>query len=233
MKKVMLFTVSLLLLNCSSLLAQFKIVGPTKEEAGNLVVITLTEFKGEDVVIDCFPKNTYWTTNKNLKGEPQVSFATNKQDVYTFVFATNKDKVTYMQTHSITVGNPAPRPAPPGPGPSPVPTPDDPLVKRFDGAYMVSPNSSQLANYIQVFEALDRQNDGNAFTAYKQSWDVLVSSTKDKLKSDTDLRTLRDEVAKYLVEKTGRDSSKYDKTILSTTLKDVIKSLKAVQAARP
>lgn len=227
-KKAFLSVVCLLLSTCVAS-AQFKIIGPTKEEAGNLIVITLTEFKGEDIVIDCFPKNTYWTANKNLKGEPQVSFATNKQDVYTFVFATNKDKVTYMLTHAVTVGNPQPRP----PTPNPNPTPSDPLVKRFDAVYMVSPNSAQLVNYIAVFEALDKQNDGNAFTAYKQAWDVLVSSTKDKLKSDTDLRALRDEVATYLVENTGRDSTKYDKAKLSSALKNLIAALKAVQTNRP
>lgn len=227
LKEYAFSVMALVLMACNSY-GQFTLVGPEKSDPGNSVVITATEFKGNDIIVDCFPKNSYWTANKNLKGEPQVSFTTVNKGVYHFIFATNQDNKTIVKYWAVTIGQ-APTPVVPVPD-----VPDStPLSQRLDPVYMVSPNTAQLAKYASVISSVSSKIDNNTFTTYKQAWDVLISSTKSTLNSDTDLRSLRDEVAKYLVEKTGPSTLAYDKTKLSNAFKDLSTALEIIKKAHP
>lgn len=227
-KNAISLIVLLLTFTCAN--AQVKLEGDKKATSGDFVRIKVTEQKGKDLKITCLPENNNWEAVKNIDDQVLILFSPAKKDqdtTYYFFAAINNADKTYIATHSIFVsksGNPVPDPD--------KPTPNSELTKRLEPYYLVSPNLAQLEKYTKVFEALSTQVDSDKFTTYKQAWDVLVHSISDSLGSQTDLRALRDEVATYLVEQTGKDHTQYNKAKLSNALKEIVTALKAIQGKK-
>ncbi len=129
----------LLLVFSLPLAAQDKIKLEGKKEAtvGYMSKIKIVDFPGDDPQIKCFPANDDWFAGTDFAGNKTVIFvpglkslkATEESKLFTFVFASSKDKKTLLETFEITVtrdGEVVPPPpgggTPPPKDPPPVPT---------------------------------------------------------------------------------------------------------------
>jgi hypothetical protein len=108
--------------------------GPTDKPAGRMAIIKV-KFTGDDLKLDCTPRNEYWTLVRFFDDSVGVIFDADKEGVYTFVAAANGNGKTAIGMHSITIGTAPPVPPGPGPGPGPGPAPLDNFTKALQAAY--------------------------------------------------------------------------------------------------
>lgn len=201
-----------------------KMDGPKQTDVGKVVRINIDGLKGlNDPKMACVPENDAWEAVQKLNGDPLLLFFPDKEGLYTFIIAGNKDNKTYFTTFQVQVGKgPAPGPQP-GPTPVPGPVEKGKYTDRLRSPYLVSPNNASLLKLIAVYRSM-AQNSGS-MTSYKQAQDALAAATKSAI-GELDLRNVRDTVADILqADLANRASATYDPVATKAIFDELAKSL--------
>jgi hypothetical protein len=107
--------------------------GPTTKILGRVAIIKCAAI-GDDLKIDCSPKNDYWMLVKFFDNTVGIIMDADKAATYTFVGAVNGNGKTAIASYVLTVTDPNPV-IPPAPI-IPVPIiPVDPIVKKVQDAF--------------------------------------------------------------------------------------------------
>lgn len=218
--------VSLLVFSLSAT-AQIKVEGPKDGTVGYRVKAKLTT-DITDMKLKCFPANDDWMGVVDFEGQKWIDFVPGKKllapgeksKLFTFVVAGNKAGKTHLETWEVVI-------SPDGevtPVPVPVPAPDSQLMKDLKAAYLVSPNEAAKAKLIGVYAKL--AIDAPRITSFKQAAEQLSRETPAAI--GTDLQSVRDVVADYLVTNVGRQGSAWNQDTLVAALRRVITCLQAL-----
>lgn len=226
--RYILTTVCLLALSLSTASAQIKVEGPKDATVGYRVKAKLTA-DVTDMKLKCFPSNDDWMGVVDFEGQKWIDFVPGRRilgdagqpKLFTFVIAGNKANKTYLETWEVMV-NPDGEVIPP-PKPKP-PEPESQLSKDLKAAYLVNPNEQAKTKLIAVYTKLI--NDSPKITSFKQAAEQLSKETPAAI--GTDLQSVRDVVAEYLVANLGRQGSAWNQETLVAALRRVITCLQAL-----
>ena len=209
--------------------AQVVFKGPTEAKPNKMTTITLEKVEGNDLKLQGFidgkPADaSEWLLMKNLDNQIVIFLMTERQAVFTFVAAVNKDNKTFLSNHTITIGTPQPQPKPPEPTPPTPPTPGPQTFgEKLKTAYKVSPDAPSLTKLILILEEVNKQN----FANYDQMETVLAATGKRYL-PNAELQKLRDMIGDEILAKCGENPAKRDIAKVKEVLSEAITALKGV-----
>lgn len=223
-------TLVVLLAFGSPAFAQIKVDGPKEGTVGYRVKAKLTA-DVTDLKLKCFPANEDWMGVVDFEGQKWIDFVPGKKilgdagqpKLFTFVIAGNKANKTYLEAWEVVI-NPDGEVIPPPKPPGPTPAPDSQLMKDLKAAYLVSPNEASKAKLIGVYTKLIA--DAPQFKSFKEAAASLSAATPAAI--GTDLQSVRDVVADYLVTNVGRQGSAWNQETLVAALRRVITCLQAL-----
>jgi hypothetical protein len=208
--------------------AQIKVEGPKEGTVGYRVKAKLTA-NVLDMKLKCFPANDDWMGVVDFEGQKWIDFVPGKKllakdeksKLFTFVVGGNKDGKTYLETWEVTISVDGEDIPPP---PKPKPEPESQLSKDLKAAYLVNPNEIAKTKLVAVYTKL--LNDAPKITSFKQAAEQLSRETP--LAIGTDLQSVRDVVAEYLVANVGRQGSAWNQETLVAALRRIITCLSAL-----
>lgn len=212
--------------------SQIKLEGPAEVKSGKSVAVRIVIDKGDDLKL-CILKDQKAFTGTSFRfkdlndGQNVLLFTDTEDGVYTVAAGVNAEGKTYLAVHSFRVGSPEP-PKPPAPGPDgPKPEPKSTLGVDIQKSYTSNPDAEALAKLIEVF--VDTKAYLPNLKSYGDLETSIAATAKDRLKSDTKLRAVRDRIGDYLIEKTGTDPRKWDSKKAAEVCEDILAALKGVK----
>lgn len=204
-----------------SLVAQVTFIGPKEGTPGKLNTVVV-DAKGDDfkliILQDGKPAaQEDYLSLRDDEGRRVILITSEKPGVFTFFGATNLDKKTFTGVHTLTLGKPRPV------EPDPV-MPNNDLTGRLKPKYNVSPDTAALEKLIVMFEEASKEKYPNFDAA-----EADLARVGKKFLNDTDLRAVRDEISKYLIEKHGTDPRVRKVADLQKTYLDIATALKGLR----
>lgn len=206
-----------------------EITGPSTGEVRDLITLTLEKLPDgvQDLKIICSEHKLGdgYQVFRGFDGTIMIQVFSKIPQTFTFVVAANKDQKTLVTTKTIIIGTPTPVPPGPGPqpGPDPNPGPTTDLAKRFLPFYKVSPNDSARLQMAMIYKTMAT----TPYTNYQQAG-IDLQKRSEPLKED--LKSLRDEIKKYLIEKLGKDTgTQWDQPLFSKTFLEIAQALDQIR----
>lgn len=204
--------------------------GPTTGKVGKLNTVVVTEVKGNDfkliVLKNGLPAaQTDYLSLKNEDNQRVIMILTDDEGLFTLIGATNSENKTLTSIHTMQIGSPAP----PKPVDPVVPKPVDPVIptndlrSRLQTKYNVSPDKAALTKLIAIFDEISKEKYANADAAESD-----LTKMGQKFLQDGDLRAVRDEISKYLLEKHGTDSRNRKTDAMKVTYAEIATVLKGL-----
>ena len=209
MKKVLVLIV--LLINVNNMFGQ-KIEAPEKGETKTLIRLKIVGDVGKDPSIVCIPNNKDYEVCRDLNGNLQILFVPQKVNSYNFILASNKDSKTILLIHTIDITEVDP--------PKPLPNPNK-YFGVLKTAYQVSPDPENLKVLIEIYKTVSSTN----FTTGNEATTTLKTITSQKL-TTTQLRSVRDAVAKILTEDLNND---WNQQAFQNLFKTIISALEEIK----
>lgn len=203
--------------------------GPTEGKPNKMVTVTLDQVNGDDLKLHGFVNGKLADANeyllfRNEDNQRIIFLLTEKEAVFTFVAAVNKDGKTFLTNHTLTIGTPKPGPVIPGPV-----TPIDPLkpltfAEKLKAEYSKSPDAPALSKLVTIYETVSAGN----YKSFDDMQKVQDATITKFLPDESVLKTTRALIAEYLQEKLGDDPRRRDVDKGKEVFKEVLTALKTL-----